>query len=168
MSVHPEDDVLRTLDVAVPSLTAGQRDRARVALDRILASEPTGGPGAPPPVRRPRRPSGREPPLRRQVGAGVHGTSAPGCLTTAVARSWTPGPGAPRGEGMTTPGPASAEHPEVPPPTGDAVPLTTEPDHAAAQSSDSRDADHPAGVYADAERADVAADEAEAARRHQR
>ena len=67
---------------------------------------------------------------------------------------------------MTTSRPASAEHPEVPPPVGDAVPDATEPDRAAAQSPDPRDADHPMEVYADAERADVAEDEAEAARRH--
>ncbi len=65
---------------------------------------------------------------------------------------------------MTTPGPTPAEHAEVPPPTGDAVPITTEPD-SAAPSRGARD-DHPLGAYADAERADVAADEAEAARRH--
>jgi hypothetical protein len=68
---------------------------------------------------------------------------------------------------MTTPRPSSAAHPAVPPPTGDAVPITTEPDRDAAQDPGPRD-DHPAGVYADAERADVAADEAEAARRHDR
>jgi hypothetical protein len=69
---------------------------------------------------------------------------------------------------MTTPRPASAEHPEVPPPTGDAVPITTEPDEATAQRPVPGDADHHRKAYADAERADVADDEAEAARRHNR
>ncbi len=69
---------------------------------------------------------------------------------------------------MSTPRAGSAEHPEVPPPTGDAVPITTEPDRAAAQPPGPRDAEHPMEVYADAERADVAEDEAEAARRHLR
>jgi hypothetical protein len=66
---------------------------------------------------------------------------------------------------MTTPRPAPAGHPEVPPPTGDAVPITTEPDDAAPTPGPRAD-DHPVGAYADAERADVASDEAEAARRH--
>ncbi len=68
---------------------------------------------------------------------------------------------------MTTPRPAPTGHPEVPPPTGDAVPIPTQPD-AAASSPSPGDADHPSGAYADAERADVVADEAEAARRHDR
>jgi hypothetical protein len=68
---------------------------------------------------------------------------------------------------MTTRRSTPAEHPDVPPPTGDAVPITTEPDRSA-ESPGRHDAEHPRGVYADAERADVAEDEAEAARRHQR
>jgi hypothetical protein len=64
---------------------------------------------------------------------------------------------------MTTPHPAPAEHPEVPPPTGDAVPIATEPDRAAAERPGD---DHPREAYADAERVDIAKDEAEAARRH--
>jgi hypothetical protein len=68
---------------------------------------------------------------------------------------------------MTTPRPAPAEHPEVPPPAGDAVPIVTEPD-SPAPSPGTPDADQPMGTYADAERADVSADEAEAARRHHR
>ena len=68
---------------------------------------------------------------------------------------------------MTTPGPARAEHPEVPPPTGDAVPIVTEPDSAAAERTGPRDdADHVRQTYADAERADIAEDETQAARRH--
>ena len=68
---------------------------------------------------------------------------------------------------MTTPGPARAEHPEVPPPTGDAVPIVAEPDRAAAERTGPRDdAEHAGQAYADAERADIAEDEAEAARRH--
>ena len=66
---------------------------------------------------------------------------------------------------MTTPRAASPEHPEVPPPTGDAVPIATEPDRAAAERPGPGD-DHPGQAYADAERADIAEDEAEAARRH--
>jgi hypothetical protein len=56
----------------------------------------------------------------------------------------------------------------VPPPTGDAVPDATEPDIAAARSTGPGDTDHPMEVYADAERIDVAEEEAEAARRHPR
>ena len=67
---------------------------------------------------------------------------------------------------MTTPQPAPAEHPEVPPPTGDAVPIATEPDRAAAGRPSPGD-DHPGEAYADAERADIIEAEAEAARRHQ-
>ena len=66
---------------------------------------------------------------------------------------------------MTTPQPAPAGRPEVPPPTGDAVPITTEPDTAAAERPGPGD-DHRSAPYADAERADIAKDEAEAARRH--
>jgi len=69
---------------------------------------------------------------------------------------------------MTTPRPAPAQHPAVPPPTGDAVPDATEPDIAAARSTGPGDTDHPMEVYADAERIDVAEEEAEAARRHPR
>ncbi|NEK56726.1 hypothetical protein GCU56_02395 [Geodermatophilus sabuli] len=68
---------------------------------------------------------------------------------------------------MTTPRSTSAEHPEVPPPTGDAVPDTTRPDEAV-QNPDAQGDDHPTAVFADAERADVAADEVDAARRHHR
>jgi hypothetical protein len=64
---------------------------------------------------------------------------------------------------MITSQPAPEEHPEVPPPTGDAVPITTEPDMAAAERPGD---DQPREAYADAERADIAEDEAEAARRH--
>ncbi len=68
---------------------------------------------------------------------------------------------------MTSARPSPAEHPEVPPPTGDAVPITDQPD-IGAQGPRPGDAGHHAQAYADAERADVAEDEAEAARRHQR
>lgn len=68
---------------------------------------------------------------------------------------------------MTTPGPARVEPPEVPPPTGDAVPIVGEPDRAAAEPTGPRDDAHDARkAFADAERADIAEDEAEAARRH--
>jgi hypothetical protein len=80
---------------------------------------------------------------------------------------------------MTTPGPARAEHPEVPPPTGDAVPIVAEPDRAVAERTGPRDdadhaddaddadhADHARKAYADAERADTVENEAEAAHRH--
>ena len=66
---------------------------------------------------------------------------------------------------MTTPQPARAGHPEIPPPTGDAVPVVAEQDRAAAERTGARDdADNATEAYADAERADIAKDEAEAAR----
>jgi hypothetical protein len=57
MNVHT-DSVLRSLDASVARLTAGEQERAREALERIVATAPSFGapqPGAPTPARRSRR-----------------------------------------------------------------------------------------------------------------